>query len=400
MVSGKQYDVAVIGAGPSGAQTAFRLAEAGWKVAVFEEDAKPGLPVHCTGIVSAECYERYQLPESLVIRPITSFVLRSPSGQPTPVRKRHTQAYVLDRILLDQFLTERAVNAGAALFTSHSVKEAIWTGHSVEISGLYSMRQTSFNVKCRAAVIATGFGSRLARNLNLSSNSQAISGYQAVVDGCDAETVEVFTGSAFGKGGFGWIVPWQGGLALTGILTRKNTTRIFEKHLEHLRDQRRFAAIQSSFRLRGVPIAPANRTYADGMLAVGDVAGQVKPTSGGGIYFGMLSADMAATTLNAALVGGDTSSAYLSGYEAAWRKVLAPEIYQGAALRSVLEQLPDGIIENMHKLLSLPGLRRVLLAAGPSFDWHSGPLTRLLALIKRRSDPTSSDPIKDPSFLR
>ena len=123
-----------------------------------------------------------------------------------------------------------------------------------------------------------------------------------------------------------------------------------------------------------------------GIVGVGDVVGQVKPTSGGGIYFGLLSADIAAAVIGDAVRAGDVSAANLMPYERQWRALLESEIRQGYALRKLVERLPDSVIEHMHRLLNVPVLRRVLVAAAPSFDWHSGPLTRVLVRLQRQTD--------------
>jgi hypothetical protein len=66
--------------------------------------------------------------------------------------------------------------------------------------------------------------------------------------------------------------------------------------------------------------------------------------------------------------------------------LLDAEIKQGAALRGLIEQLPDALVEQMHRLLGVPGLRRLLVRAAPSFDWHSGPLTSFLTRLQRSTD--------------
>ena len=56
-------------------------------------------------------------------------------------------------------------------------------------------------------------------------------------------------------------------------------------------------------RLKILPLGPVTRTYADRVVAVGDAAGLVKPTTGGGIYYGLLSGSIAAEVLGDALQG-------------------------------------------------------------------------------------------------
>ena len=60
---------------------------------------------------------------------------------------------------------------------------------------------------------------------------------------------------------------------------------------------------------------PINRTYADGFLAVGDCASQVKPTTGGGVIFGLTCAKIAAEVASQAIKQGDVSSNFLQNYQ-------------------------------------------------------------------------------------
>jgi len=78
------------------------------------------------------------------------------------------------------------------------------------------------------------------------------------------------------------------------------------------------------------------------------------------------------------------SAARLQPYERRWRKLLESEIRQGYALRMLIEQLPEPVVEHLHRMLNIPGLRRLLVRSAASFDWHSGPLTSLLAKLQRQ----------------
>ena len=378
------YDVAVVGAGPAGSGTARSLAARGYRVALLERDPDPGQPVHCTGIVSTECFERFDLPASLVIRSVSSFVLRSPSGRPARVQRRTVQAHVLDRVALDHWLAAEAVRAGADLVTSTAVDDIRWTGDGVRLS--LGERGSRAPLTARAAVVATGFGAPLPRRLGIGSSGELLSGCQVVVEQSGEAEVEVFTGDALGNGGFGWLVPWRPGLALAGLLTRKHTMHRLEEHVARLSAAGSIGRVVEVFRCRAVPIGLPARTVADGILAVGDVAGQVKPTSGGGIYYALLSAELAASTLAEALEAGDVTEGGLAPYEERWRAALAPEIRQGMRLRRLLEQLPESAIEHLHRLLGVPGLRRVLVSAAPSLDWHSSKLTQVLERLDHHRD--------------
>ena len=139
------------------------------------------------------------------------------------------------------------------------------------------------------------------------------------------------------------------------------------------------------YRSRPIPLGLGRRSVLDGIVGVGDVVNQVKPTTGGGIYYGLLGADAAAECLANALALGDVSARALGAYEQRWRGLMAPEILRGYQLRRVIEQLPDAVIEQMHRLLRVPGLRRLLTSAAMPFDWHSGPLLRFVDRLSRHA---------------
>ncbi|MBE9500962.1 MAG: NAD(P)-binding protein, partial [Chloroflexi bacterium] len=66
------YHAIVIGAGVAGNYVACRLASQGYKVLVLEEHEQVGEPVQCTGLIGAECFNRFPLFEGTVLREVNS----------------------------------------------------------------------------------------------------------------------------------------------------------------------------------------------------------------------------------------------------------------------------------------------------------------------------------------
>jgi flavin-dependent dehydrogenase len=111
------------------------------------------------------------------------------------------------------------------------------------------------------------------------------------------------------------------------------------------------------------------RTVGERVLAVGDAAGQVKPTSGGGIYFGMLSAREAADTAAEALRQGTLTRGGLEAYERRWRGRLGLDLTLGTLFRRLFARMSDADTDELFRALVSTGVL-ARLGAHVSFDWH------------------------------
>src|SRR5207247_1340068 len=88
-----------------------------------------------------------------------------------------------------------------------------------------------------------------------------------------------------------------------------------------------------------IPVLASRRsTGREGMLLVGDAAGHVKATSGGGIYFSLIAARLAAEAA-ASYVGGDRDA--LARYDRRWRERFGRELRATAMARLALNRMTD-----------------------------------------------------------
>ncbi len=131
-------------------------------------------------------------------------------------------------------------------------------------------------------------------------------------------------------------------------------------------------------RLKILPLGPVSRTYASRLLAVGDAAGLVKPTTGGGIYYSLVSGQIAAETLDEALRADDLRDARLRRYELEWRDRLGAEIRIGLAFRTLAARMNDRAIDAVIELARIDGLVPMLRQTA-DFNWHR---QSALALLK------------------
>ena len=138
----------------------------------------------------------------------------------------------------------------------------------------------------------------------------------------------------------------------------------------------RFSGARCSPPRRGAVLTggPARQTYSDGLLLVGDAAGQTKPTTGGGVILGGLCAIEAGRTAAEAVEAGDCSAGFLRRYQKAWRASLGREFTSMLSARRLLNRLSDERIDRLFDALRREGLEETLrgLVEGGDMDMHSG----------------------------
>jgi flavin-dependent dehydrogenase len=125
-----------------------------------------------------------------------------------------------------------------------------------------------------------------------------------------------------------------------------------------------------------LPLGPIERTYGDRVLALGDAAGLVKPTTGGGIYYSLLSAALAAETLSELLPRDQLDAPSLSIYERRWRKRLGGELRWQLLLRRIAQRLTDEDINALFELARTDGIMP-LVRRTAAFNHHREFITAL-----------------------
>ncbi|MBM3155846.1 MAG: NAD(P)/FAD-dependent oxidoreductase [Chloroflexi bacterium] len=371
------YDVMIVGAGPVGSYLAYRMAELGYKVIVFERRAKVGEAVCCTGIIGKECFDRFPVVNYGVLTQASSAKFFSPSARCLRLSKETAQAYVVDRVVFDSALAEKAQGKGAEYLLSARVENISLRNDGVTARVERRGKVVDFDAKI--ALISSGFGGALTRRLGLGEIGDFVLGAQAEVVVEKLEEVEVYFGREIAPGFFGWLVPTYPGKALAGLLSRRSPGSHLKSLMESLKAQHKIISTESKITYGGIPLTPLPKTYMERLLVVGDAAGQVKPTTGGGVYYGLLCADIAVDVTHNALCADDFTSRGLSSYEKMWKKKLGRELEIGYWARKLCEKLSDRQGEQIFGIIEANGLHESLLQSPDfSFDWHGNLIMRAL----------------------
>ena len=363
------YDVVVVGAGPAGSYSASELTGLGHSVAVVEQKSAPGLNVCCTGIISTECFDSFGISPDVILSGVSSVKFFSPSGRCLRLQSEKVQAYVLDRLLFDQAIASNAHSQGVQYLFDSQVIDIAQREDSVEVVVLCQGSREILTA--RAVIIANGLKSRFPQKLGLGKIKSFLIGAQAEVEAKDIDEVEVYFSQQIAPGSFAWLVPTSGNKALAGLLSPSHAKSYLEKFLLSPFCQGRVTSKEVKIMQKAIPMRALPHTYGARIIVVGDAAGQVKPTTGGGIYFGHLGAKIAARVLNDALSHDDLSAARLSHYQKEWKVKIGKEISFGYHARQFYARLNDRNIERIFAILDSGGIAEELLHSSDfSFDWH------------------------------
>jgi digeranylgeranylglycerophospholipid reductase len=375
----KSHDVVIIGAGPAGCTAGAELAQAGFDVALVEEHAVIGEPVDCTGVLGIEVFQRFDLPRDIVVGEIRAVTLHSPGGVPITHEAGQPFAYAVDRAALDRNLARRATDAGARLYLSTRAVRAERHRAGIAVEGRHSSGEP-VHLAAKLLILAGGPQFRFQEDLGLGIAPVLWQSAHAELSGNGLAHPHVYLGQDVAPGAFAWAVPVQRAgrpFVRVGVNSRTDAPhylrRLCAERFSHLMpDSEPFSP-----RSWVVPIVPSARTFGERVMAVGDAAGQVKATSGGGIYFGMLSARMAAETAGDALRKGAFGPEGLARYEKRWRGFLGLDLKLGSLLRRLFSRMADRDVDELFRGLQQE-IRMGHLAGRVSFDWHQGLILFLL----------------------
>lgn len=367
-------DVIVVGGGPAGLLAARDLAAAGAGVLVIEEHDRIGVPVHCTGVLGLDAFGELDLPRQTILHTAHGARFISADGSSLIIEHDRVRAAVIDRAAFDAALAASAAAAGAEIRTGCRVRQIDVTAGGVEVSTADGV------VQGRACVMACGANYRFNRRLGLGLPRLFAHSAQREVAFPETDHVEIYLGRQIAAGGFGWLVPFKRGgssYARVGVMCDSRAGAAFKALSQRIAQRFAIASEWEEPRVKILPLAPVARTWSSRVLAVGDAAGLVKATTGGGIYFGLLSGRIAADVLAPALAEDRLSATRLREYERRWRARLWPEIRAGMAFRAIASRLNDRAIDALVELSRVDGIVP-LLKQTADFNWHGAAARSLL----------------------
>ncbi len=361
-----KYDAIIIGAGPAGLLAATMIAEAGYKVLVSEEHKKVGEPDHCAGLLSASGLSalNLKLSSDVIQNTVSGARINAPSGHSLFVERGRREAFVIDRRRFDAWLAERASDKGANILTSSKVKRIIRSK-----LGIKSIITSGQDFEAKVVIIAEGARSVLARDAGfpIMSKHSKLPAYQYELKDVEIEEdlVEMFYGRQLAPGFFSWIIPIGEGKVRVGLASKNRTkARLDSALLHHPIISDRLKNAKTVRGLGGVVLVgkPLSTLSVDGIVIVGDTAGMVKATTGGGVIIGGLTAKLAGESVIDALQKEDVSRKQLSRYDKQFKAMYYQELQTmylaQKAITSLTNKGLDSVVQDAQKMGLLDIVRK------------------------------------------
>jgi geranylgeranyl reductase family protein len=342
-------DVVVIGAGPAGLIAAREVAERGVDVLVLEEHKEIGMPCHCAGLLSLNGLMEIGVPlnADFVQNKLTGALFHSPSGLSFTVEREEAVACVVDRSKFDKFLAKQATSAGVDIKLQSKVQKIKRRNKQLIVSGPWGQINT------RVVVDAEGIDSRFVKELELQplKPEYILPAIQFELTDIDVNSAyaEIYVSKKIAPRFFAWVIPINSNSARVGLAcSMGNPLKNLQSFIQNRFIKPSRILIQAG---RIVTCGPIPRTFVDNFVVVGDAAGQVKPTTGGGVILGGICALISGKIVAEAVIQRTTTRNFLREYETLWKRKLGREFTLMLLARNIANRLSDETTDKIFKII-------------------------------------------------
>ena len=334
--------IAIIGAGPGGNQAAYKLAQEGFDVTVYEEHEVIGKPVQCTGIVTQPFKELMGNEQSYVVNKIDTIKIFAPDGNAIEFKFKN-EDWIIDRTKFDQFLASRAEKEGAKFLTGHHFLDYSKQGELYKLK--IKNKSEIIDVEADYIIGADGPMSNVAKKAGLYGERKFFFGVQPIMQLDNKNIIEVYPA----KTGFCWITPISPTKVKAGIAAEEQANTQLKEFMTL-----RFGADykQKILETEGglVPVYnPSQKVQEGNVFLVGDASTAAKATTAGGIIQSLIGANCVAAAISEK-----------KNYQKLLNNSLSKEMRISLMMRRMLNKFQDKDYNNLVAWLSAPKAKGLL----------------------------------------
>lgn len=333
------YDIIVVGAGPIGSTYAYKMAKKGYNVAMYDMKNRIGQPLQCAGLVSTNIDKTRNLPDEFIDNKLKGANLISPDKTQIQVSKDETSAYVIDRVLYDKYLVNRAEDAGVDMYYATRVVD-------VDINN--TMIKTEHDTYSSDIIcVSCGPNSSTSKKMNPNIIDESFLAMQYIIKTQNTNTnylnLHIDTNTL---PGFIWripVSPFESRLGLFTTGSYQHAAKILNQYLET-----KDTIAEKVYGL--IPkFNPKKKIVKNNTFLIGDAASQVKPTTGGGLIAGFNITDIAVENTDLMLKNQDNN--YLKKYETDYHTLYDNEFKTQQNVQKIMKDLTEDDFNYMFKIL-------------------------------------------------
>jgi flavin-dependent dehydrogenase len=345
-------EIDIIGGGPIGLLTGILLLKKGYDITIYEEDREIGAHPHCTGIVSLHTLSLYPVDKKkIVANTLYGVRLRISQSFLEEYIASTPKAIVIDRVTLEKELARKFLDLGGV----------IEFGRRIDTKEIERLRR-------RDKYIINAGG---ARELIMGGYREVLPGLQWDIEisedtDWDEDITEIYIDKALNREYFNWFTPLGNRFFRLGTASSKDLESKIKRLIEIYTGRRGSKLSKRS----GLIIygGPRKQFFNGNIIYVGDSAGMAKITTGGGLNYGAIGADILSTSI----YEGD-----IKCYRERWLGTFKTELTIQRLLREAFTKLDDNQISQIFSILSRKEVMSQLLQFG-EMDHHATSLYKIM----------------------